>query len=129
MPICLRLFWHWARAAASRTFWTAGNSSPIRMAMMAMTTSNSISVNAGREAERTDLMDYSPGDAVRAPSANNKGGRRAEQGLGGSNYCEYTIATAWRSSGGFAMAKSTVRRYKELRLGQRCAFCECVRHK
>src|SRR5262249_39740590 len=32
------------RAAASRTFWTAGSRSPIKMAMMAMTTSNSISV-------------------------------------------------------------------------------------
>ena len=35
-------------AAASRTFWTAGSSRPIRMAMMAMTTSNSISVKALR---------------------------------------------------------------------------------
>src|SRR5579884_1334620 len=43
-PICLRLFWHWARAAASRTFCTAGSSKPMRMAMMAITTSNSISV-------------------------------------------------------------------------------------
>ena len=33
-----------SRAAASRTFWTAGSSRPIRMAMMAITTSNSISV-------------------------------------------------------------------------------------
>ena len=40
--------WHWARAAASRTFWTAGRSRPIRMAMMAITTSSSISVNADR---------------------------------------------------------------------------------
>ena len=47
-PSCLRLFWHCIRAAASRTFCTAGRSSPIRMAMMAMTTSNSISVNARR---------------------------------------------------------------------------------
>ena len=39
------------RAAASRTFWTAGNSRPIKMAMMAMTTSSSISVNARRVAE------------------------------------------------------------------------------
>src|SRR5690349_5201834 len=36
------------RAAASRTFWTAGSNNPIRMAMMAMTTNNSISVNARR---------------------------------------------------------------------------------
>src|SRR5262245_40044148 len=47
-PICLRLFWHFRRAAAARTFCTAGRSSPMRMAMMAMTTSSSISVNADR---------------------------------------------------------------------------------
>src|SRR5437773_1686126 len=47
-PICLRLFWHWARAAASRTFCTAGTSKPIKMAMMAMTTSSSINVNPER---------------------------------------------------------------------------------
>src|SRR3954447_24294523 len=45
MPICLRLFAHCMRAAADRTFWTAGRSRPIRMAMMAMTTSSSIRVN------------------------------------------------------------------------------------
>src|SRR5205814_239754 len=38
------------RAAASRTFWTAGSSRPMRMAMMAITTSNSISVKARRGA-------------------------------------------------------------------------------
>src|SRR3954469_15187176 len=47
-PICLRLFWHLVRAAASRTFWTAGRSRPIRMAMIAITTSNSISVKPRR---------------------------------------------------------------------------------
>src|SRR5215468_2201381 len=46
--ICLRLFWHLARAAALRTFWTAGRSRPIRIAMIAITTSSSISVNPGR---------------------------------------------------------------------------------
>src|SRR4051812_9972658 len=44
MPICFMLFWHWVRAAASRTFCTAGTSSAIRIAMMAMTTRSSISV-------------------------------------------------------------------------------------
>jgi hypothetical protein len=34
------------RAAASRTFWTAGSKRPIRIAMMAITTNSSISVNA-----------------------------------------------------------------------------------
>src|SRR5438105_1713542 len=47
---------HFDRAAASRTFWTAGRRRPIRMAMMAITTSNSISVNpcrpCGDETER-----------------------------------------------------------------------------
>src|SRR5262245_25177058 len=47
-PICLRLLEHWMRAAASRTFCTAGSSRPMRTAMMAMTTSSSISVNAER---------------------------------------------------------------------------------
>jgi hypothetical protein len=37
---------HCVRAAASRTFWTAGSSSPIRIAMIAITTSNSIRVKA-----------------------------------------------------------------------------------
>src|ERR1700722_618211 len=39
---------HWVRAAASRTFWTTGSSRPIRIAMMAITTSNSINVKAAR---------------------------------------------------------------------------------
>src|SRR5262245_56305985 len=34
-PICLRLLEHLARAAAARTFCTAGSKRPIRMAMMA----------------------------------------------------------------------------------------------
>jgi len=45
-PICLRLLMHCVRAAASRTFCTAGTIKAIRIAMMAMTTSNSMSVNA-----------------------------------------------------------------------------------
>src|SRR5438067_1570163 len=48
MPICLRLLALWVRAAASRTFWTAGSSSPIRIAMIAITTNSSISVKAER---------------------------------------------------------------------------------
>src|SRR5262245_42377881 len=40
------LFLHLMRAAASRTFCTAGSNNPISMAMIAMTTSNSISVKA-----------------------------------------------------------------------------------
>src|SRR6266566_2739661 len=40
----LRLLMHCVRAAASRTFWTAGTSSAIKIAMIAITTSNSMSV-------------------------------------------------------------------------------------
>src|SRR5258708_6432845 len=46
--ICLTLLVHWMRAAASRTFCTAGRSRPISTAMMAMTTNNSSSVKPGR---------------------------------------------------------------------------------
>jgi hypothetical protein len=40
------LFVHWLRAAASRTFCTAGTKSAIKMAMIAITTKSSMSVNA-----------------------------------------------------------------------------------
>src|SRR3954464_1965039 len=43
------LFAHLIRAAASRTFCTAGSNRPIRIAMIAITTSNSINVKAWRE--------------------------------------------------------------------------------
>src|SRR3954453_20881587 len=42
------LLTHWARRAASRAAWTAGNSRAISTAMMAITTRSSISVNARR---------------------------------------------------------------------------------
>src|SRR5262249_40890458 len=45
---CLRLFLHLTTLAASRTFCTAGTSRPISTAMMAMTTSKSMRVKAGR---------------------------------------------------------------------------------
>jgi len=47
-PICLRLFLDWAELAAVRTFWTAGTSRPTSTAMMAITTSNSMSVKPRR---------------------------------------------------------------------------------
>src|SRR5579884_1920552 len=53
---CLRLFWHCERAAASRTFWTAGTSRAIRIAMIAITTNSSINVNAPRAAPYRRLM-------------------------------------------------------------------------
>src|ERR1700740_2484460 len=48
MPICFRLLMHWDRRAASRAACTAGNNSAISTAMIAMTTSSSMSVNARR---------------------------------------------------------------------------------
>src|SRR5262245_29715931 len=55
--ICLRLFVHFMRFAASRIFCTAGSSNPIRIAMIAITTSSSIRVNAGRRGERALVAD------------------------------------------------------------------------
>src|SRR5262249_37665623 len=48
MPSCLRLLTHWARRAASRAAWTAGRSRAINTAMIANTTSSSISVKPRR---------------------------------------------------------------------------------
>src|SRR5262249_14181373 len=48
------------RAAASRTFCTAGSSRPIRTAMMAMTTSSSISVNAADRLALASDMRHPP---------------------------------------------------------------------
>jgi hypothetical protein len=45
-PICFKLLMHCVRAAASRTFCTAGTNRAIKIAMMAITTNNSINVNA-----------------------------------------------------------------------------------
>src|SRR5215813_5261735 len=44
-PICFRLFVHVIRFAASRTFCTAGSRRAMSTPMIAITTSNSISVN------------------------------------------------------------------------------------
>src|SRR3954453_23878356 len=53
--ICLRLLTHCARRAASRAACTAGRSRAIRTAMMAMTTSNSISVKPRRSRAGEEL--------------------------------------------------------------------------
>ena len=47
-PICLRLLMHWARRAASRAACTAGKSSAINTAMIAITTRSSINVKPPR---------------------------------------------------------------------------------
>ena len=46
-PICLRLFLHCVETACDLALAKAGNNIAARMAMMAMTTSNSIRVNPG----------------------------------------------------------------------------------
>src|SRR5262245_17426841 len=67
---------HCVRAAASRTFCTAGTSNAIRMAMMAMTTSNSINVKARRE--RMDVTSSKQVEAQRnMMTRNNRAGKRA----------------------------------------------------
>src|SRR5687767_8750130 len=67
-PTCLRLLAQARRAAASRTFCTAGRSRPIRTAMMAITTKSSISVKAGRRRMGEFLSEA--------------GGQRADSGRG-----------------------------------------------
>ena len=65
------------RAAASRTFCTAGSSRPIRMAMMAMTTSSSMSVNAARPRLAVDRdMGRTPGEKEDTYFVVNQCGRR-----------------------------------------------------
>src|SRR5262245_36995609 len=50
MPTCFKFFVQHIRRAASRALWTAGRR-PMRMAMMAMTTSHSMSVKPRRRIE------------------------------------------------------------------------------
>src|SRR5215211_6518843 len=46
------------RAAASRTFCTAGNNNPMRIAIIAITTRSSMSVNADRARPRLERREY-----------------------------------------------------------------------
>src|SRR5688572_3098916 len=68
MPIWWRLFWHVLFWAISRTFWTAGMSRPIRIAMMAITTSNSTSVKPLGDGPRERFMMLSLNDGNGAVS-------------------------------------------------------------
>src|SRR5215472_15330791 len=60
-PSCLRLLVQLRRAAAARTFCTAGTSRPIRMAIIAITTSSSISVKPRGRDEIAGRMETSLG--------------------------------------------------------------------
>src|SRR4051794_8913970 len=71
-PSCFRLLTHWARRAASRADWTAGKRSEIRTAMMAITTSNSISV---KPRLRDVDMDWALGLGEGRPSIDRMVGR------------------------------------------------------
>ena len=65
--VSLRLFAHLARLAASRTFCTAGSSNPIRIAIIAITTSSSMSVKP-RLNERWPIQGISRGEGRDAMS-------------------------------------------------------------
>src|SRR3954466_3635998 len=66
LPKFVRLLRHLVRAAASRTFWTAGSNNPIRIAMIAITTSSSISVKPKRGRARVIKTPYEGGTKNRA---------------------------------------------------------------
>ena len=67
-PICFRLLTHWVRRAASRAACTAGSKSAIRTAMIAITTSNSISVKPRLSVVLTDFIVHSMRRGVRPRS-------------------------------------------------------------
>jgi hypothetical protein len=69
MPICLRFEEQLIRRAAPRAAWTAGKRRPISIAMMAMTTSSSMSVKPAGRAEGRRAMDanLSAGPGERVP--------------------------------------------------------------
>src|SRR4051794_34947803 len=81
-PICLRLLAHLIRAAASRTFCTAGSSSPISTAMIAMTTSSSISVNPRRGVGRNTAFSSVWGNGSRRRGLGQDEVRPGEGGQG-----------------------------------------------
>src|SRR5262249_54490876 len=64
-------------AAAERTFCTAGSSRPMRIAMIAITTSNSISVNASRAPRprgRERTMSYTSAEGGKQENGTEKSG-------------------------------------------------------
>src|SRR5262249_41595305 len=97
-----RLLLHWERAAASRTFWMAGRSSPIRTAMIAITTSNSMSVNPER-VRRTR------GGRMKTSSEEREGEEGKTQR---NNLCEHT--------GGSAAAKGMDKDYSKKKRTVKC---------
>src|SRR5947209_1036670 len=82
-PICLRLLVHLDRLAASRTFWTAGSSSPIRTATIAITTNSSISVNARRVRMEVPSRKFGERTASVRGARPRAGGVKRQGGAGG----------------------------------------------
>ncbi len=87
--ICFKLFLQEALEAASRTFWTAGSNKPIRTAMMAITTSNSISVNAarvvyGRRSFMNEILDEEK-EIVTKPGFPSSNAQAKGRGVSGFN--------------------------------------------
>src|SRR5262245_7699120 len=76
------------RLAASRTFWTAGKSRPMRTAMMAMTTSSSINVKA--ESRRC-------GEDIATPPEKN--GTTRNRGEGGELHLKMGLADHYTKKG------------------------------
>src|SRR5438094_2521780 len=75
-PICLRLFLQESRLAASRIFWTAGSKRAISTPMIAITTSNSIRVNAGRD-EGVERMIFSERPLLTVQGSTSRGSEAA----------------------------------------------------
>src|SRR6185312_4231644 len=76
-PICFKLFAQLIREAASRAFCTAGNSIPISVEMMAITTSNSMSVKPSCFLGFSRMTEYSRDGFS---EARRKLARRGERG-------------------------------------------------
>src|SRR5580700_5154935 len=94
------LFAHLVRAAASRTFWTAGRSRPIRIAMIAITTNNSIRVKA-RRSRPVDIM------APRNKKGTRTGERRVahEYNLSGPKVTHFWAVTVIPANAGRVSAR------------------------
>src|SRR5262249_37444215 len=104
-------------AAASRTFWTAGSSRPMRMAMMAITTSSSISVKPARparERERIRRMEI----LLLDDEATTKSPRRPD-GSAGRSREEERAGLARRARTGYLLSKVRMRDFLKIVIGRR----------
>src|SRR5262245_26533401 len=77
------------RAAASRTFWTAGRRSPMRMAIIAITTSSSIKVNPWRRYMGRGLPGWGSFRRPLFPDRNNAGNTIVVGAPGGQEWMRW----------------------------------------